>query len=934
MTAGQHLGSLHSRGYDTTSPGPVRACVAGDSWRRLLAFSRRLLTCKRLLVVGPGRHQSAQLLRSAGFAGEIATLDASRWVASAAIRPEVSPVRGRSRLGCPDGYFDGLLCCGILEHLEPEMLAPTLGELARAVAPGGRWAIAVGPRLSPWQEPQAKRDHAIRNVTTWWAQKLRHTPFASPLAIRSTEEGVVLRGLRAGVPLRFQDWFHESGGHSHRWLVLGKGPSFERLNKTDTTGYRVLGLNHTVRETCVDVAHAIDIEVVHDLGHDLLSHASHVVLPWHPHVDFQASAKTLADFTRELPVLQALADEGRLLTYDLGTWPGPHSMPEPLVAGGWFSGDVVVQLLSRVGARTIHTLGLDGGSSYAQSFSELTPLENGQPSFDRQTQAIQQLASAYKLDYGPIPAPPRLTIVLVTWNARQQVEELLAGIDALTRSPHELVIVDNGSEDGTREWLLALPRRRGLLLVCNEENQRCAAATNQALARCRTEFVVYLCASHAVVTKPGWETPLLEYMDAHPEVCLAGDVWNPGYPLASGRYAQGWSCESHGLEKLRHVQGGAWIARRRLFEELGPFNEAEYPHGGMDVEFSYRMLSRGLPLGDCPAIRCPPWPMLPARHPAVGVCHPAPPALRTALRRELGLPVRPRSKQAIIFCERTGAPPAVSSVIRALGDYYDVQLLGPGWPTSGTIDLEQVEFYLELDTHPGEVRSPPSSLLRELAARNVPRFSWIWHMTPRWTTGRRAPSADVDMTFCASPALARAISGTTQWLPLHSDPRQFRPRVAERDYDITSTAQTPEQTLLLGRIAKRHGLSMASPAPDSAPEGLAALFRRSKLVVHRNVSGELDCTVMDVMGSGRVLLTDAQHNGQYALFEDRRHYVLYKDAADLERLVLQFLDADDHRRQIEHEASAVIARHHTTTVRVAQLISSMRAFRARRADAS
>jgi GT2 family glycosyltransferase len=232
----------------------------------------------------------------------------------------------------------------------------------------------------------------------------------------------------------------------------------------------------------------------------------------------------------------------------------------------------------------------------------------------------------------------------VTHDSRERVEELLAALRLYTRTPHEIFVVDNASTDGTRELLAKFEGEPGFKLLRNPTNQQCAAATNLAIAATRTEYVIYLCASHALVAEPGWEEPLVRFLDERPEVEIAGHVWNPGFALPSKRYSPGWTPESHGIENLGHVQGGAWIARRILFDENGFFDQENFPHGGMDVELSYRLLSYKKPLGNCPAVYCPPSPEKADRRNGTTVYHPASRALRDEVRKACGLEALPEDR--------------------------------------------------------------------------------------------------------------------------------------------------------------------------------------------------------------------------------------------------------------------------------------------------
>ncbi|MBI3722335.1 glycosyltransferase [bacterium] len=130
-----------------------------------------------------------------------------------------------------------------------------------------------------------------------------------------------------------------------------------------------------------------------------------------------------------------------------------------------------------------------------------------------------------------------MTVVLVSWNSLENTVDLVSGIRTFTRMPYELVVVDNASTDGTLSFLRDLKGERCFRLVENASNFQCARATNQALALASGEYVAYLCASHALVTEPGWDEALVRFLDEHSDVALAGDLWDPyGFLLPSRRY--------------------------------------------------------------------------------------------------------------------------------------------------------------------------------------------------------------------------------------------------------------------------------------------------------------------------------------------------------------------------------------------------------------
>ena len=121
--------------------------------------------------------------------------------------------------------------------------------------------------------------------------------------------------------------------------------------------------------------------------------------------------------------------------------------------------------------------------------------------------------------------PSRASIVIVTYDNlvfnRLCLEALLAGT---SRPTCEVIVIDNGSRDGSSEYLRRLAARQPQVrVVLNEANVGFAAACNQGLALASGEILVLL--NNDTLVPPGWLTRL----DAHledPAVGLVGACTN------------------------------------------------------------------------------------------------------------------------------------------------------------------------------------------------------------------------------------------------------------------------------------------------------------------------------------------------------------------------------------------------------------------------
>jgi GT2 family glycosyltransferase len=119
---------------------------------------------------------------------------------------------------------------------------------------------------------------------------------------------------------------------------------------------------------------------------------------------------------------------------------------------------------------------------------------------------------------------PVVSILIVNWNTRERVMQCLASlpkdVPGLSR---EVIVIDNGSVDGSRE---ALARQANITLVRNERNVGYAAAVNQAYKRSSGEFVLLL-NSDVTLTSDALDC-LTQFLSSHPDAAGVGPLYvNP-----------------------------------------------------------------------------------------------------------------------------------------------------------------------------------------------------------------------------------------------------------------------------------------------------------------------------------------------------------------------------------------------------------------------
>ncbi len=214
---------------------------------------------------------------------------------------------------------------------------------------------------------------------------------------------------------------------------------------------------------------------------------------------------------------------------------------------------------------------------------------------------------------GPGDGAPVVSIVILTWNSRALLTECLAALPAATASlATEVIVVDNGSRDGTAEMLAG---RDDVVTITNRSNRGVAPARNQGLRRARGELVALLDVD--TVPAPGSFATLVARMRSAPRVGLVGpklvdadgglqyscrrfptlvDKVLRRLPARFGRSVvddvelRWW--DHAGVREVDYVIGACQLIRRIALEEVGLLDEHIF-YGPEDVDLCLRMHRAG-----------------------------------------------------------------------------------------------------------------------------------------------------------------------------------------------------------------------------------------------------------------------------------------------------------------------------------------------------
>lgn len=122
---------------------------------------------------------------------------------------------------------------------------------------------------------------------------------------------------------------------------------------------------------------------------------------------------------------------------------------------------------------------------------------------------------------------PKVSVIVLTYNNLKLNRLCINTILQKTAYPnYELIVVDNQSTDGTREWLDGWKRNcpPNVKIILNDENRGFAGGNNVGMQAASGEYVVLL--NNDTVPACGWLTAMVKHLENHTRLGMVGPVTN------------------------------------------------------------------------------------------------------------------------------------------------------------------------------------------------------------------------------------------------------------------------------------------------------------------------------------------------------------------------------------------------------------------------
>lgn len=191
------------------------------------------------------------------------------------------------------------------------------------------------------------------------------------------------------------------------------------------------------------------------------------------------------------------------------------------------------------------------------------------------------------------------SIIIPTLNEREILSNCIHSIQQFTKVPYEIIVVDNGSNDGTLEYC----REQGITFISNADNRGFPAACNMGLKVACGDALLLL--NNDVIVTHRWLTNMLHCLYSSKDIGIVGPLSNyasgkqqfdAGYRNIDQYHEMAWHFNRPDHKKwiqVERIVGFCMLFKRELLDQIGYLDERFYPGHYEDDDFCYRARNAG-----------------------------------------------------------------------------------------------------------------------------------------------------------------------------------------------------------------------------------------------------------------------------------------------------------------------------------------------------
>jgi GT2 family glycosyltransferase len=189
-------------------------------------------------------------------------------------------------------------------------------------------------------------------------------------------------------------------------------------------------------------------------------------------------------------------------------------------------------------------------------------------------------------------SPPLVSFVIATMNRKKDLGLCLESITRQAYPNIEIVVVDNGSSDGTPEFIRdQFPH---ISLIALDKNAGAAGGKSVGLQRARGAFIIQLDDDETFPDTNVCET-VIAYFEQRPEVgVLSFNILDPTtHETASKTIPRRDKRMLYEDTPCGYFLGGGCAFRSSVLREVGCYWEKLNPYGSEEFDLSYRIIEHG-----------------------------------------------------------------------------------------------------------------------------------------------------------------------------------------------------------------------------------------------------------------------------------------------------------------------------------------------------